>query len=149
MKLLGLDVGDRRVGVACGDTNVCIATPLDVVVRANFDTDVRALAVFVRKYEVEKLIIGLPRNMDGTEGDQAKSVADYAAKLANALNLPVQLWDERLSTVEATRRRNETGACGKKSRRSLDAVAAAVILQDYMDAQSHQNSILADSAENI
>ena len=149
MKLLGLDVGDRRVGVACGDTNVRIATPIDVVVRAHFDADARAVTVFVRKYDVEKLIVGLPRNMDGTMGDQAKLVIEYAEKLASALNLPMQLWDERLSTVEATRRRNETGARGKKSRLAIDAVAAAVILQDYMDSQSNQNSMLADSAENI
>jgi putative Holliday junction resolvase len=149
MKLLGLDVGDRRIGVACGDTDVRIATPIDVVVRTQFDADVRAMTVFVHKYEVAKLIVGLPRNMDGTTGDQARSVIDYAEKLASVLNLPMQLWDERLSTVEATRRRNETGARGKKSRLAIDAVAAAVILQDYLDSQSNQNSMLADSAENI
>ena len=145
MKLLGLDVGDKRIGIACGDTDMRIATPLDVIVRGNFDADVRALQVFVHKYDVEQIIVGLPRNMDGTTGDQARRVMDYADKLARALNLPMQLWDERLSTVEATRRRNETGARGKKSRVTLDAVAAAVILQDYLDSQSPQDATTATS----
>jgi putative Holliday junction resolvase len=138
MKLLGLDVGDRRIGIACGDSDVRIATPIQVVVRVNLDADARAIGEIVRKYEAEKIIVGLPRNMDGTTGDQARLVIDYAEKLAHALNLPMQLWDERLSTVEATRRRNETGARGKKSRRTLDALAAAVILQDYFDSLANQ-----------
>ncbi len=133
--LLGLDVGDRRVGVACGDMEVRIATPVDVVTRASLDEDARAIGKFVREYDAAQLIVGLPRNMDGTDGAQAESVVAYAEKLGHALNLPVIFWDERLTTLEATRRTHETGARGKKSRRGLDAIAAAVILQDYMDAQ--------------
>ncbi len=136
MKYLGLDVGDRRVGVACGDSQVRIATPLEVIARAAIEQDARALAKIVRDYDAEQLIVGLPRNMDGTQGAQADAVIAYAEKIAHALNLPLTLWDERLSTVEATKRTHETGARGKKSRRGLDAIAAAVILQDYLDSQS-------------
>jgi len=134
MKYIGLDIGDKRIGVACGDSEVRIATPLEVIARGSIEQDTRALAKIVRGYDAEQLIVGLPRNMDGTQGTQADRVIAYAEKIARALNLPLTLWDERLSTIEATKRTRETGARGKKSRRSLDAIAAAVILQDYMDS---------------
>lgn len=135
MKYLGLDIGDRRVGVACGDAEVRIATPLDVITRVSVELDARVLAKIARDYDAEQLIVGLPRNMDGTQGAQADAVIAYAEKIAHALRLPLTLWDERLSTVEATRRTHETGARGKKSRCHLDAIAAAVILQDFLDSQ--------------
>lgn len=137
MKLLGLDVGDRRVGVACGDTEVRVATPTDVVTRGSVDEDARAIGKIARDYGAAQLIIGLPRNMDGTSGAQAESVVVYAEKMGHALTLPVIFWDERLTTREATRRTHETGGRGKKSRRRLDAIAAAVILQDYIDSQGN------------
>ncbi len=148
MKLLSLDIGDRRIGIACGDTDVRIATPVDVITRTTQDADARTIAALVRKYEVEQLVVGLPRNMDGTAGDQANAVIAYAEQLASALHLPMTLWDERLSTVEATRRRNETGARGKKSRRTIDAVAAAIILQDYLDTLPPADSATAENLEN-
>ncbi len=133
-----MDVGDRRVGIAFGDLVVRIATPVDVITRAAMEQDLRALGELIHKYEVEQLIIGLPRNMDGTVGAQAEAVIAYAQAIERALKLPLTFWDERLTTVEATQRRNETGARGKKSRRALDAIAAAVILQDYMDSQGNE-----------
>ncbi len=144
MRFLGLDVGDRRVGVAFGDAEVRIATPVDVVTRVSDDEDARAIGKFVREYDVAQLIVGLPRNMDGTTGAQAASVVTYAEKIARAVNLPVIFWDERLTTMEAMRRIHTADAStqkssslrrSKKSRRTLDAIAAAVILQDYMDTQ--------------
>lgn len=144
MKFLGLDIGDRRVGVAFGDSELQLATPVDVVTRSSFDTDARAIGKFAGNYDAAQLIVGLPRNMDGTTGTQAESVMAYAERLGRALNLPVVFWDERLTTVEAAQRMNETGALapasrglrrGKKARRALDAIAAAVILQDYFDGQ--------------
>jgi putative Holliday junction resolvase len=137
MKLLGLDIGDRRVGVAFGDSELRLATPVDVFTRRSIDEDAQTIAEFVRKYDAVQLVVGLPRNMDGTTGAQAAAVTTYAGRIACALHLPVIFWDERLTTVEATRRTHETGARGKKSRRGLDAIAAAVILQDYLDGQRH------------
>jgi len=136
VKYIGLDIGDRRVGVACGDAEVRIATPLEVIARGSIEQDARTLAKIAHDYDVGQLIVGLPRNMDGTQGAQADAVIAYAEKIAQAIHLPFTLWDERLSTVEATRRTHETGARGKKSRRGLDAIAAAVILQDFLDSQS-------------
>lgn len=138
MKYLGLDIGDKRVGVACGDAEVRIATPLQVIARGTIEQDARALAQIAREYDAAHLIVGLPRNMDGTQGAQANAVIAYAQNIARALDLPLTLWDERLTTVEATRRTHETGARGKKSRRNLDAIAAAVILQDFLDSQLGQ-----------
>jgi putative holliday junction resolvase len=135
MRLLCLDVGDRRVGIAFGDSTVRIATPVDVLTRVSLAEDARAFALTVRKYDPEKLIVGLPRNMDGTIGTQAQSVMTYIEPIANALKLPFEYWDERLTTMAAMERRNETGARGKKSRVHIDALAAAVILQDYLDSQ--------------
>jgi putative Holliday junction resolvase len=136
LKYIALDIGDKRVGVACGDVEVRIATPLEVILRSSIELDARALAKITRDYDAAQLIVGLPRNMDGTQGAQAEAVIAYAEKIAQALHLPLTFWDERLSTVEATRRAHETGARGKKSRRNLDAIAAAVILQDFLDSQS-------------
>lgn len=138
MRLLGLDLGDRRIGVAFGDTTVCIATPVSVITRASLEQDVRVLSDLVRRYDAEQLIVGLPRNMDNSVGMQAQAVMALAGHLANALHLPLAFWDERLTTIEATQRRNATGARGKKSRQHLDAMAAAVILQDYLDSQRNE-----------
>lgn len=136
MKLIGLDVGDRRIGVAFGDTELRIATPLGVIVRTTTQQDALAIARLAQDYDAHRMIVGLPRNMDGTLGHQAQATQVYADELGVLAKLSVTYWDERLSTIEATRRAQETGARGKKSRRSLDAVAAAVILQDYMDNQT-------------
>ncbi|MDE3090514.1 MAG: Holliday junction resolvase RuvX [Chloroflexota bacterium] len=146
MKSLGLDIGDRRVGIAFADSDVHLATPVDVLTRSSIDQDARALGELARDYDAVQLVVGLPRNMDGTRGAQVASVVAYAEKLARALNLPVIFWDERLTTVEATRRMEETGVPstsarrGKKSRRAIDAVAAAVILQDYLDSQGNKEA---------
>jgi putative holliday junction resolvase len=137
---MGLDIGDRRVGVAFGDSELHMATPAEVIVRASHEQDVRGIADFVRRYEVTKIIVGLPRNIDGTLGPQAQAVIAYTQSIASQIDLPVEFWDERLSTVEATKRTHETGARGKKSRRNIDAIAAAVILQDYLDSQPNEIS---------
>ena len=136
MRLLGLDVGDKRIGVAFGDDAVKIATPVQVIARANIEQDARAFAELAHKYDAERLIVGLPRNLDGTLGPQAEAVIAYIEKISRAINLPITFWDECLTTIEATQRRNATGARGKKSRAHLDAIAAAVILQDYLDSQA-------------
>lgn len=145
MKLLGLDIGDRRIGVAFGDSTLRLATPVDVIVRTSIEQDTRAVGAFVREYGATQLVVGLPRNMDGTVGAQAEATQVYAEEITRVLNLPVVFWDERLTTVEAIRRMHATGRPtqtsrglrrGKKSRRALDAIAAAVILQDFMDRQA-------------
>lgn len=135
MKYLALDVGDRRIGVAIGGSDLRIATPIDVIERRTLEQDTHAFTEIAAKYSVDQLIVGLPRNMDESVGPQAESVRAYAEKIAQALSLPLTLWDERLTTIDASARIASTGAHGKKSRRTLDAIAASVILQDYLDSQ--------------
>ncbi len=138
MKLLGLDIGDRRIGVAFGDSELRMATPVRVIQRDGFEQVARAIEAFAIEFDATLLVAGLPRNMDGTMGVQADSVKAFAEKIAEALNLPLVFWDERLTTVEASERVHAGGArrSAKKSRRTLDAIAASVILQDYLDSQT-------------
>lgn len=139
MKYIGLDVGNRRVGVAFGDSDLQIATPVDVIMRASPEQDAQTIAGLMREYDASQLIVGLPRNMDSSQGAQAEAVIEYAEEIAERISVPVIFWDERLTTVEATKRTHETGARGKKSRRGLDALAAAVLLQDYLDSQANES----------
>ncbi len=149
IRLIGLDIGDRRIGVAFGDSGLAMATPVDVIERASYEQDAARINAFIRDYDAELVIAGLPRNMDGSTGPQAQSTQAYVERIKPLLRAPVQFWDERLTTVEASQRQqtSPTGAGtlsghstrrGKKSRRGLDAIAAAVILQDYLYAQANE-----------
>ncbi len=138
MKYLGLDVGNKRIGVAFGDSDLRLATPVDVIMRGSLEQDAQVLANLVREYDAAQLIVGLPRNMDNSQGEQAEAVIEYAQTIAERILVPIVFWDERLTTVEATKRAHETGARGKKSRRGIDALAAAVLLQDYLDSQADE-----------
>lgn len=132
LRLLGLDVGDRRIGVAVSDPTGSLATPVEVYHRRDRASDVRHVLTLVRDLEVSGIIVGLPKNMDGSEGLQAEKTRDFAASLVDA-GLVVSLWDERLSTVEATRRLVEAGRKGKSIRQRIDSEAAALILESYLD----------------
>lgn len=138
MKYLGLDVGNKRIGVAFGDSALRLATPVDVIARGSPEQDAQALANLLREYDATQLIVGLPRNMDNSQGEQVEAVIEYAQMIAERILVPIVFWDERLTTVEATKRTHETGARGKKSRRGIDALAAAVLLQDYLDSQANE-----------
>ncbi len=134
MRVLALDVGDKRVGVAISDLTQFLARSLKVIQRAPLD-DFAAVTRLVEEYQVERVVVGYPRSLDGTVGEQAEKVERYAEGLAKALDVPVVLWDERFSTVSAERLMREAGLRGKKKRERIDAVAAAVILQDYLDSR--------------
>jgi putative Holliday junction resolvase len=135
MRVLALDVGDRRLGVAISDLSQVLARSLKVIERGSRQQDFAAVARLVEEYQVERVVVGYPRSLDGTAGEQAEKVEHYAAGLAETLTVPVLLWDERLSTVSAERLMREAGLKGKKKRERVDAVAAAVILQDYLDSR--------------
>jgi len=135
MRILALDVGDKRIGVAISDPSQLLARSLKVIQRGSRQEDFAAVARLVEEYEVEKVVVGYPRSLDGTVGEQADKVERYAAGLAKAMDVPLVLWDERFSTVSAERLMREAGSRGKKRREWVDAVAAAVILQDYLDSR--------------
>ena len=134
MRVLALDVGEKRIGVAISDLSQTLARSLQVIQRSSRQEDFAAVARLTEEYEVEKVVVGYPRSLDGMAGAQARRVERYAAGLAKALTVPVVLWDERFSTVSAERLMRQAGLRGKKKREKIDAVAAAVILQDYLDS---------------
>lgn len=140
MKLLALDVGDRRVGVAVSDETGLIAMPLAVIHRASKAEDFARIARLVREQSVGGLVIGLPLRQDGTAGPQARRIERYAAALmeslrAEGLHLTETFWDESLSTRRAQEVMIAAGRKSRDRRARIDAVAAAVILQDYLDTR--------------
>jgi putative Holliday junction resolvase len=140
MKALALDVGDRRVGVALSDETGLIATPLTVIQRASKLEDFARLASLVREHGVDTLVVGHPLNDDGSAGPQAWRIERYAAALREALrteglDLLWVLWDEWGSTQKAQEIMLGAGRKTRDRRTRIDAVAAAVILQDYLDSQ--------------
>lgn len=147
MKLLSLDVGDRRVGVAVSDEIGLIASPLTVIHRTSKVEDFGKIARLVKERKVEGLVVGHPLNRDGSAGPQAQRVERYAAALAEYLShrgydLPVRLWDERMSTQRAQEVMIAAGRRAKDRRARIDAAAAAVILQDYLDEQRQSSEVL-------
>ncbi|MFB3881028.1 MAG: Holliday junction resolvase RuvX [Armatimonadota bacterium] len=137
MRILALDFGERRIGVAASDPLGLTAQPVTVIERASLDEDLARIKAVVEQRKAEKIVLGLPLNMDGTAGPQARLARRFAARLRRALGLEVVLWDERLTTVEADRSEGQglSEARRESHRRRRDAVAAAVILQDYLNAQ--------------
>lgn len=133
-RLMALDVGEKRVGVAVCDEMQTLASPLAVLLRRSLAEDVERLRAMAVEQRAAGLVIGHPLNADGAAGQQARQAARYGHRVANALGLPVVLWDEYGSSEEAARRL----AHAPKSRRRapLDAEAAAVILQDYLDSRA-------------
>jgi putative Holliday junction resolvase len=129
---MGLDIGDRRIGVALSDPGEILASPLTIIERGNEEQDIAAIVDIMERYEVGKMIIGLPRSMDGTIGQQATKVEEFGEQLRNRIKVPIELRDERLSTVSARRLMQSTGRKTKTKPR-YDAAAATVILQAYLE----------------
>jgi putative Holliday junction resolvase len=136
VRTLGVDLGRVRIGLALADDVLRTARPLRVVERRAEEVDLAAISAAVREYEVDQVVLGLPLNMDGTEGPSARLARAFAPKLEAALGVPVELFDERLSTFEATSRLRERGISARDGRAVIDAEAAAVILQGWLDARA-------------
>ncbi|WP_322182303.1 Holliday junction resolvase RuvX [Neglectibacter caecimuris] len=134
MIILGVDLGKARTGLAVCDKGEILASPLRVVEEHNRERLVEKVCAAAKETGAELLVVGLPRNMDGTEGESAQSARETAALLEKAAALPVRLWDERGTTVTAHGYLNETNVRGKKRKAVVDAVAATVILQSYLDS---------------
>jgi putative Holliday junction resolvase len=134
-RILALDVGARRIGVAVSDETGTLAWPLMTFTRASKREDFERIARLVIEQGAERVIAGYPRSLSGDEGPQAQHVRRYIKSLSATLPVPVELWDERYTTVEATERLRDANRRRPRDRGQLDAAAAAVILQDYLDAQ--------------
>lgn len=134
-RLLALDVGERRIGVAVGDSPGWLVRPLTVIERTARAHDFARIGQILAEQGAVGIVVGYPLNDDGTAGPQARQTARYARRLAQAVSVPVMLWDERLSTFEADDLRRDARRVGHNRRPAAsDAVAAAVILQGYLDA---------------
>lgn len=131
--LLGLDVGTKTIGVAVSDGTLAVASPLETLKRTKFTADAKRLAEIAAKRDAGGVVVGLPVNMDGSEGPRAQSVRQFAADLARALNLPVTLWDERLSTAAVTRTLLEADVSRARRAALVDKMAAAYILEGLLD----------------
>lgn len=131
--LMGLDLGTRTVGVAVSDTRRRVATPLETLRRTKFTLDAQALLGVARARDVAGLVLGLPVNMDGSEGPRAQSTRAFARNLQGITDLPLTFWDERLSTVAAERALLEADASRARRAEVIDAVAAGFILQGFLD----------------
>jgi putative Holliday junction resolvase len=146
VRILGLDVGERRIGVAAADSETRVALPVGAVERTEPGADAAAIARLMEEQKAEALVLGLPISLNGSLGPQAQAVRAFGDELAARLSLPVEYWDERLSTVEAqhrlvppTGRKSKGGRStrgGRAPRGRLDAVAAAIILQSYLDRRA-------------
>jgi len=135
MRVLGLDIGERRIGVALSDPEGIIALALTVIERKSEDAALKQLIDLTQEHEVERIVIGLPRSLDGSLGKQAQAVQTFAESLAGCTELPVGTWDERLSTCAVERMMIEAGVKREKRKQRLDSEAAAFILQGYLDRE--------------
>ena len=132
---MGLDVGEKRIGVALGDPLGIIASALTVVERKTDEAALKQIIELVRENEVERIVVGLPRSLDGSLGKQAQSVQHFIESLKGCAQLPIVTWDERLSTVAAERALLEMGVKRDKRKKRRDSLAASFILQNYLDRE--------------
>lgn len=133
----GLDLGDRTIGVAVSDTVLSVATPLETIRRKKFGIDAARLLEICTAREIGGLVLGLPRNMDGSEGPRCQSTRAFARNLSRLTELPIGFWDERLSTVAAERALLEADTTRKRRAEVIDHVAASYILQGVLDRLAH------------
>ena len=133
MVILGVDLGKARTGVAVCDKSELLASPVEVVNEHNRERLLERVAQLAKARRAEQIVVGLPRNMDGSEGESAQNARAFGAELAEKTGLPVDFFDERGTTITAHGFLNETNTRGKRRKATVDAVAATIILQDYLD----------------
>jgi putative Holliday junction resolvase len=143
MRVLALDIGEKRVGVATGDTDAGIAVPLTILAAKDVLADSPAFRRLIEDHEPKLLVVGLPLSLSGEENQQTKRVRDFAERLSIRTGLSLVYQDERLSSAEARRSLREAGCTEREMRGKIDAIAASLILRAYLDAASSEQ--VADS----
>ncbi len=133
VRILGLDVGEKRIGLAVSDPLGITAQGLEVLTRRGKEADLAHLVEVARQYQVREIVVGLPRHLDGRPARQSQEVLNFAAALGEALGVPVTPWDERLTTMEAERVLLSADTSRRRRRQVLDQLAAVLILQNYLD----------------
>ncbi|MBM3875688.1 MAG: Holliday junction resolvase RuvX [Verrucomicrobia bacterium] len=136
MRILAIDHGTVRLGIAVSDELGMIALPLDYIPAEPADACVEKLRGLIAEKTVTQLIVGMPRNMNGTYGPQAEKVRAFVAMLKGALQLPIRTWDERLTSAQANRVMLESGVRRERRKEKVDSMAAAILLQSFLDCQS-------------
>lgn len=140
MKILAVDLGAARTGLAVCDENEILASPAGVISERDMGRLSASVAAEAEKRGAERIVVGLPRNMDGSEGESAKNARAFAEKIKEASGLPVFMQDERGTTLTAHGYLNDTNTRGKKRKKIIDTVAATVILQDYLARRKNGNA---------
>lgn len=139
LRIMGLDVGDKTIGIAISDLSETIAQGLTTIKRSSNTKDFERIKHIINEYEVGIIIIGLPKNMNGTLGPQGEKVIKFAEQLKDVLDMPIILWDERLTTVEAQRVLIEKADMSRSKRKEvIDKLAAVLILQNYLDSKKNK-----------
>ncbi|NJM05118.1 Holliday junction resolvase RuvX [Candidatus Gracilibacteria bacterium] len=133
-RVLALDLGERRIGVALSDVYGSLANPLTTIAATPRPQAIRAIGKIIADYQVVELVVGLPLTLRGEIGPQAQTVKSFAGEIASALNVPVHFFDERLSSAAADQMMRELGIKPDKRKQHIDQIAASIILQDYLDS---------------
>ena len=140
MRIMALDVGSRTIGIACSDALLMTAQGIETIRRTSLENDFNRLRELISEYEVHELVVGMPKNMNGTKGDRAEKTEEFVEKMKAVIDLPVTFWDERLSTVMAERQLIAADVSRKKRKGVIDKMAAVVILQGYLDGLQFSKS---------
>ena len=130
---MALDLGSRTIGIACSDALLMTAQGIETIRRTSLENDFNRLRELISEYEVHELVVGMPKNMNGTKGERAEKTEEFVEKMKAVIDLPVTFWDERLSTVMAERQLIAADVSRKKRKGVIDKMAAVVILQGYLD----------------
>ncbi len=138
LRVLGLDLGDKTIGVAVSDAFGWTAQGLTTIKRKDIDSDIARIRELVREWEVSEIVVGLPKNMNSTIGPQGRKSVEFAKLLEEATGMEILLWDERLSTAAAERMLIEGDVRREKRKKVIDKVAAAFILQGYLDSKDNK-----------
>lgn len=132
MRIMSLDVGSRTIGVACSDALLMTAQGIETIRRTSLANDFQRLQELIETYEVHQLVVGMPKNMNGTKGERAEKTEEFVHKMQEVIHVPVIFWDERLSTVMAEKSLIFADVSRKKRKLVIDKMAAVVILQGYL-----------------
>ena len=138
-RIMGLDIGDKRIGVALSDPLGWMASPSEVVLGESDAVALTKISELIQRHEVERVVVGLPRSLDGSLNQQAIKVQAFAEELSRRITIPLEFWDERLSTVAANRLMVDAGTKKGDKKLKRDAISSALVLQAYLDSKQKQD----------
>jgi putative holliday junction resolvase len=148
-RLMGLDIGDKKIGVALSDPTEVLATPLTTIIRVTDDIALKEINRLAKKHDISRIIIGLPYSLDGSIGKQAEKVLFFTKQIEKETGIEIAMQDERLTSVSADQKLREAGKKGRKLKSEMDAAAASVILQAYLDEVNLNGAIAQLEPPNV